>query len=56
MNADQIVRLVGVLSLVGIAVVLSFDGVPESIVVLLVGAILTIVAPDALKQTNWGPF
>jgi len=55
-NGKKLLRAVGVLGLVGVAGVLAFDGVPDDIVYLLVGAIVAITAPDVLEEIPLGPW
>jgi len=53
---EAAVKIAGVLGLVGVAIALAINGVPDDVVVLLVGAILTVAAPDVAKELDWGPF
>jgi len=55
-DSQKLLRAVGVLGLVGVAVTLALDGVPDDLVYLLVAAIVAVSAPDVLEEIPLGPW
>jgi len=56
MNGSQLLKSIGVLSLTVMLTVLALDGVDNTLVAMIVMAVVGIVAPDVAEELDWGPF